>query len=156
MALTNPTPIVTATSNALLACASITTGLGITTVAQVYYGTPYLVPIAANLPALVIERTRYHGVRSGYNSATVASTTITGQVDVMIYVAPTDIGSLDTLMESLVDDLIAQGGANLNIVAVDVAPVALPKQGALASNDAGQPGMSGGAFCTLLVSLMWE
>ena len=52
MALTNPTPIVTAACNALLACASITTGLGITSTAQTYYGTPYLVPIAANLPAL--------------------------------------------------------------------------------------------------------
>lgn len=154
MALLNPTPIVQAAVNSLLGTATIA-GIGITSEAQTYYGSSVLIPIAANLPALVVERSRFHGSRAGYSNG-IGTAAITGQVDVLIYVDPTDIGSLDTFMEALTEDLISQAGGNLNIIAVDVEEVALPTQAQLAGADAGQPGMPGAAFCTMLVSLMWE
>lgn len=161
MAINNPPFPITAMVNAALA-STVLQAIGITLQSQMYYGqtapgTLVFVPSASNLPALVIESsTPGGGSRDGFNSGTGAGTTkYRGGIDLIIYLSTTDYGTLETYAWNLIDDLIGQGGVNLNIMDVQIIAVMLPDQGLETGATAGQPGMPQAAFCTIELHIDW-
>jgi hypothetical protein len=156
--LTNLTPIVTATANALLASTVVSSSFGITTTNQMWYGFPVWTPSSSGqLPALTIIKGPMRGSRQGMSGGH-GTTAYSGQVDVIFYVAAsTDIGTLEGYGEALIDDLIDQGGAAvLNIIAVEPEPAEMPNPDLKAGSDSTDGNMAFVDYCMLCVHLTFE